>query len=98
MLGRQGDDDNRELATLRLVDGDGVRQGYFVQFPEIINYFTLVELNQNLTFHRVDFHDLADVPVESILVIVVLSLNDFVADPEQPAELLHRWLVQPGRI
>jgi hypothetical protein len=80
------------------VDGDGARQGHFVKFTKIVNDFALVVPDGDLAFHGVDLHDLADVAVENIFVIIILGLDHFVPWAELPAELFHDRLASAGRI
>src|SRR5271167_4610810 len=40
----------------------------------------------------------SDVPVEDLLVVVVLGLDDLVAYLESPSEPLHRGLIRSGRV
>ena len=90
VLHRQRDDHRGELRALGLVDGDGVGQRDFVQFPKIVNDLALVELHPHLPLEGVDAQHVAQIPIKHLLVVVVLSLHDFVAHPELPAELLDR--------
>ena len=98
MLGRDGDDDNWELAALAFVDRDGICQGNLVQFAEVINHIPLVEPNDDLLLDWVNFGDDANVPVENLLVVVVLGLNDLVAEAKLPAVFLNEGLVLLERI
>ena len=54
MLRGQRDHDRRELRSLRLVDRDGVGQRNLIEFPEVVNHFSLVEAHRDLTLDRIE--------------------------------------------
>ncbi len=68
----------RELRPLRLVDGDRISQGDFIQFAEIALHYPVMETDSNLLLDQVDPLDDPYAPVECVLVVVVLRLDDLV--------------------
>ena len=83
-------DDDRKLGPLAFVDRDGVGEGNFIEFVEVVNDLPAIEGDESLALEVVDFENLSDVSIEDLLVVVVARLNDLVADAEFPTELLHR--------
>src|SRR5262249_48225890 len=63
---------------------------------EAIDYGTSVEAGSKLAFVKVNVHDITDVTIVDLLVVVVLDLHDLVAGCEGPAESLD--LTFAGRI
>jgi hypothetical protein len=47
---------------------------------------------------RVDLHNLADVPVEHVFVVIIFGLDDFVPDVKLPPELFNRGLLRPDTV
>ena len=80
------------------MDRDGVRERDFVEFPEIVNDLALVEPDRDLRLDRINLHNLADVAVEHVLVLIVLRLDHFVPGPKLPAEFFHGRLIGTGRV
>src|ERR1035438_2654449 len=77
------------------MDSDRVGQGEFVQLAELINDLTRRKTHCDLALHRINLHNLPDVAVEYLFVIVILGLDHLVVEAELPAELLHRRFVRP---
>src|SRR5713101_3309375 len=96
VLGSQRDHDCRELRALRLVDRDRVSQRNLVQFPEVVLDQPLVEAHGDLLLDGINSLDDPDIPVEHVLVVVVLRLDDLVAYLETPSEPLHGRLTGSG--
>lgn len=80
------------------MDGDRVGQRDFVKLPEFINDLAWRKNHRHLALQRINLHNLPNVAVKHLLVVVVLGLDNFVASAELPAELLHGRFVRPGRI
>src|SRR5664280_989960 len=80
MLHGYRDNHGRELRALRLVDSHRVRQRDLVQFPVVVDNQPFVEPYRDFLLHGVDPLDHAYVAVEDLLFVVVLSLDDLVAD------------------
>src|SRR5262249_17306630 len=96
MLRQHWNDDRRIFGALALVDGHGVSRNQGVQLAEAVDYGTPIETGSEFAIFRIDFHDVADIAVVDLLVVVVLDLHDLVAGCEDPAESLD--LTFAGRI
>src|SRR5208282_4525637 len=88
----------RELRSLRLVNRDRVSQRNLVQFPEVVLDQSLVEAHGNLLLDGIDSLDDPNVAVEHVLVVVVLRLDNLVADLETPSEPLDKGLTGMGGV
>ena len=88
----------RELRSLRLVDRDRIGQGDLVQLPEVVLNQPFVEAHCDLLLDGINALDDPDVAVEHVLVVVVLGLDDLVADLEPPSEPLDAGLAGSGRV
>src|SRR5205823_144082 len=86
----------RKLRPLRLVDGNRVTQRDFIQFPEVVLHKPIIKADRNLMLDWVDAFNGSDVAVEDLLVIVVLRLDDLVANLESPSEPLDGGLAGSG--
>ncbi len=83
MLGHEGHDDGLVLASLGLVDGDGVGQGDVHELVPLVAHRPAVEVDEQRPPGLVGLEDGADVAVEDVLVVVVADLHDLVARPER---------------
>jgi hypothetical protein len=75
-----------ELGALRLVDGDRVGQRGLVQLAEIVGHQSIVVANEELMLNGIDLLNGSDVAVEDLLLVVVFSLNNLVANLEPPSK------------
>jgi len=50
-----------KFRSLRFVDRDRIRRGNFVQFPEIVFHYPVIEANRNLMFHYIYPFDRSDI-------------------------------------
>jgi hypothetical protein len=97
MLRAHGDDDAGELAALAFVDGQRVGELQFVEFAGLV-FDEALRIVAHVDLQRigVDGGDVADVAVEDFLVVVVVRLDDLVADAEGDAEALDSNLISFG--
>src|SRR5262249_39802358 len=96
MLCQHWNDDRRIFRALALVDGHGVGRHQGVQLAEAVDYGTPIEAGSELALIKVDIHDIADIAVVDLFVVIVLDLHHLVAGREGPAESLDLTFV--GRI
>src|SRR5450631_2655947 len=92
------DHHRRKLGTLRLVDRNRVGQRDLIQLAVIVGHQPVIVSDEDLLLNRIDLFNCADVAVEDFLLIVVLSLNDFVANLEPESESFRGGLGLPGRV
>jgi hypothetical protein len=97
MLDGYRDDDRRKLRALQLVDGDRVCQRILVRLPVVVYHQPLVESDGEFLFDGIDLLDGPDVAVEEFLLLVVLGLDDFVADLKALSESLRGRLAGANR-
>lgn len=71
---------------LTLVDAGGIDERHLIQLAEFIGHAAPIEVDEHLAFLQIDAFDLADVPIEDILVAVIDQLDDLVAGGELGAE------------
>src|SRR6266536_3717142 len=76
MLRQHGNDDRRVFRDLAFVDGYGVSRHQGVKLTEAVGDGTAVEARSELATIKVDIHDIADVAVINLLVVIVLDLHD----------------------
>src|SRR6516165_6647632 len=98
MLHGQRHDYCREFRSLAFMDCDGVGQRQLVQFVEMVKYIPPLEANYRFALLGINAENLADVPVEHLLVVIVLGLDHLVSQPELPAEALDHRLVATPRV
>jgi hypothetical protein len=84
VLGSQRDHHRWKFRSLRLVDRDGISWGNFIQFTEIVFHNPVIEANHNLMLDCIYPLNGSHVPVEHILVVVVLRLDDLVPGKRHP--------------
>ena len=80
------------------MNGDGVGQRQLVELPEIVSDFAVLEFYHKLAFGWIDFGDLADIAVEGLFVVIILGLDDFVAEAESISKPLHLYFACQQRI
>jgi hypothetical protein len=101
VLRGERDHHRSEFRSLRLVDRDRIRRGNLVQFAKIVLHHPVIDANPYLMLDRIYLLDDSDVPVEHVLVIIILRLDDFVPYLESPSEPFHRrfsrlrWIQRP---
>src|SRR5262249_21247028 len=88
MLCQHWNDDRRIFRALALVDRYGVGRHQRVKLTEAVGDGTPIEAGTEFALIKVDIHDVADIAVVDLLVVVVLDLHDLVAGREGPAESL----------
>ncbi len=98
LLGGQGDDDHGKFRALRFMDGDGISQRQFIELAELVSDETFIVLDTQFSLGGVDFCDVADVAIENFFIIIVLGLNDFIADAKDGAKFFHGRVLRPGGI
>ena len=76
----KGQDHDRILAALGLVDCGGVSQRQLLQLRHIVDNFPSVKVHGQLPVLCVNPADKPDIPVEHFLVVVVADLHDFVVE------------------
>ena len=98
-LGADGDDDARELAALAFVNAECVGELEFIELSGFV-FDEAVGIVTDVNFDGIGINgdDVADVAVEDFLVVVVVGLDDLVADAEGDAEALDFELEFVGRI
>ena len=89
MLGMQRHHHRRVFRTLRFVNAQGISQTDFIQFPQIERHIPAVETHGKLPVDFVDCDNNPKVSVINLFFIVVVCLQNTVADPELLAEPLH---------
>ena len=89
MLRAHGDDDAGEFAALALVNGEGIGGLELVEFAGLV-FDEALGIETDVELHRigVDGGDVADVAIEDLFVVVVVCLDDLVADAEGGLETL----------
>src|SRR5260370_38285864 len=89
MLCVQSDDYTRMLASLALVNCQGVSQGEFVQFAEFISHSSVIEFDRHILSFDVDAYDSANIAVKDFFLIVIHGLQHLVAHAKGPTEALN---------
>ena len=108
MMAGQGHHDRLKLATLALVDGDGIGVLQLVQHLQGVGGPPVVVLDDHRLGRAVDHLDDPDVPVEDAgalpvaafpdNVVVVLDLHHLVPLPEEAGAVLYLHLLDGGRV
>src|SRR6266567_784360 len=71
MLRQHWDDDGRVFRALAFVDGDGVGRHQGVKLAEAVGDGTSVEAGSKLALVGGDIHDISDVAVVDLLVVII---------------------------
>jgi hypothetical protein len=72
----------QELRALGLVDGDCVSRRDVIQLTVVAGHQTVVVPDEDLLLDMFDLLNGADVAIENFFLVVVLCLNDFIANLE----------------
>ncbi len=90
VLRRQRDHHRRILRALALMHGGRIGERHLIELSDVIRHFATLKADYDFPVLQIDPHNLPDVAVKGIFVVVVDGLDDLVARGIAPTKAGHR--------